>query len=155
MSDSESRPNTGKEWRWRRDCPRFSGIQEEYKGWRGQVEDWLEVCGDEVKYSGIEIRMSLKGKALEVTETIEREQLKTEEGPSIILGKLDEKYRKETIMENYSKMKSYCKIERDSSEKMRDYIIRYEKADSECSRAIGKHMFEGEAKRYHVLEQAS
>lgn len=147
----------GKLWemKWRRDCPRFSGAQGDYKGWRGQVEDWLVVCGEEVKYPGIEIRMSLKGKALEVTEGIDRDELKDSEGSKIILSKLDEVYLKDTLMENYSKMKNYFKIERESSEKMRDFIIRYEKAESECSRALGKSMLEGEAKGFHVLEQSN
>lgn len=154
---SSSRPSRAAdvEWRWRRECPRFSGIQAEYKGWKGQVEDWLEICGEEVKFPGIEIRMSLRGKALEVTEGIEREELKKKDGYKLILGKLDEVYKKDTLMENYSKMKYYFKIERESSEIMRDFIFRYEKAESECARAIGKSMLEGEAKGFHILEQAN
>ena len=143
------------EWRWRRECPRFSGVQAEYKAWRGQVEDWLTVCEELVKYPGIEIRLSLRGRALEVTEGMEREELKKKEGPKMILGKLDEVYLKDTLMENYGKMKRYLKIERESGEKMRDFIIRYEKDESECKRALGKCMFEGEAKGLHLLEQAN
>ena len=147
--------NAGPEWKWRRECPKFNGIYSEYKGWRGQVEDWLEVCG-EVKYPGIEIRMSLKGKALEVTEDIEREKLKREDGPQVILKKkLDEVFQKDTLMENYSKMKNYFRIEREASEKMRDFVVRYEKVESECRKAVGKSMFEGEAKGFHVLERAN
>ena len=151
MSDTEEVV----EWRWRRECPRFSGAQAEYKGWRGQVEDWLVVCGENVKYPGIEIRMSLKGRALEVTEGIDREKLKANSGEREILKKLDEAYLKDTLMDNYSKMKSYFKIERESGETMRDFIIRYEKVELECSKAIGRSMFQGEAKGFHVLEQAN
>ena len=99
--------------------------------------------------------MSLKGKALEVTEDIEREKLKGEDGPQVILKKLDEVFQKDTLMENYSKMKNYFRIEREASEKMRDFVVRYEKAESECRKAIGKSMFEGESKGFHVLEQAN
>ena len=60
------------EWRWRKECPRFTGVQAEYKTWKGQVEDWLDVYGDSAKYPGIEIRMSLKGRAYELTEGIRR-----------------------------------------------------------------------------------
>ena len=49
--------------------------------------------------------MSLKGKALEVTEDTEREKLKEEDGPQVIIEKLDEVFQKDTLMENYSKMK--------------------------------------------------
>ena len=155
MTDSETNGGLGLEWKWRRECPRFSGIQAEYKGWKGQVEDWMVVCGDDIKYPGIEIRMSLKGRALEVTEGIDREELKKNEGHKIILKKLDEAYKKDTLMDNYGKMKSYFKIERESGETMREFIIRYEKIELECSRAIGKSMFEGEAKGFHLLEQAN
>ena len=148
MSDS-------KEFKWRRECPIFSGVQAEYKGWKSQVEDWLEICGEEVKFPGIEIRMSLKGKALEVTEGIAREELKKTGGERVILERLEGVYCKDTLMENYSKMKYYFKIERESSELMRDFIIRYEKAESDCCKALGKSMFEGEAKGFHVLEQAN
>ena len=151
MSDTEETI----EWRWRRECPRFNGAQADYKGWKGQVEDWLVVCGESTKYPGIEIRMSLKGKALQITEGMDREELKKAGGEREILKKLDEAYLKDTLMDNYSKMKSYFKIERESGETMRDFIIRYEKAELECSKAIGKNMFEGEAKGFHVLEQAN
>ena len=143
------------EWKWRRECPKFNGGQAEYKSWKGQVEDWLAVCGDDVKYPGIEIRLSLKGRALEVTEGIDRDELKKEGGEKEILKKLDEAYLKDTLMDNYSKMKAYFKIERESSETMRDFIIRYEKVELECRKAIGQNMFEGEAKGFHVLEQAN
>ena len=143
------------EWSWRKECPKFCGKQSEYKSWKGLVEDWLVVCGDIIQYPGLEIRLSLKGKALEVTEEIERAVLKGEDGAKKILNKLDSVYLKDTLMDNYGKMKKYFKIERDSSEKMRDFIIRYETAASECSKAIGKQLFEGEAKGFHVMEQAN
>ena len=63
--------------------------------------------------------------------------------------------QKDALMENYSKMKNYFRIERETSEKMRDFVVRYEKAESECRKAIEKSMFEGEAKGFHVLEQAN
>lgn len=154
MPTSDSEAQVGLEWKWRRECPRFSGVQAEYKGWKGQVEDWLIVCGDDVQYPGIEIRMSLKGRALEVTEGIDRMELKKADGHKIILKKLDEAFKKDTLMDNYGKMKKYFKIERESGETMREFIIRYEKEELECRRAIGKSMFEGEAKGFHVLEQA-
>lgn len=140
---------------WRRECPRFSGVSTEYKNWKGQVEDWMVICEERVKYPGIEIRMGLKGKALAVAEEIDREVLKGATGPKIILEKLDKVYLKDTLMDNYEKMKKYFKIGRESDEKMRDYIIRYEKAESECRGAMGKPMLEGEAKGFHVLEQAN
>ena len=154
VSESKSGKTMG-EWNWRRNCPKFSGKQSDYKGWKGQVEDWLVVCGEDVKYPGIEIRLSLEGKALEVTEGIDRELLKKKDGEKVIIDKLDKVYLKDTLMENYGKMKHYFKIERGSGEKMSDFIVRYETAASECSKAMGKSLLEGEAKGFHVLEQAN
>ena len=119
------------------------------------MEDWLVVCGEDVKYPGIEIRLSLQGKALEVTEGIDRIALKSKGGEKVILDKLDSVYLKDTLMENYGKMKHYFKIERGSDERMSDFIVRYETAASECSKAMGKSLLEGEAKGFHVLEQAN
>ena len=153
--DEDSKVMVKGEWVWRKNCPIFGGKQSEYKGWKGQVEDWLVVCGEDVKYPGIEIRLSLQGKALEVTEGIDRIALKSKGGEKVILDKLDSVYLKDTLMENYGKMKNYFKIERGSGERMSDFIVRYEKAASECSKAMGKNMLEGEAKGFHVLEQAN
>ena len=143
------------EWKWRRECPKFGGAKAEYKGWRGQVEDWLLVCGEEVKYPGVEIRLSLRGRALEIAEGINREEIKKEGGERIILKKLDEAYRKDTIADNYEKLRTYIKIERESGETLRDYIIRYEKEELECSKALGNSVLGGEVKGFHVLEQAN
>ena len=92
---------------WRRACPRFSGDKSEYKRWKGQIEDWLDVCGEEVKFPGLEIRMSLTGKALDVTEGLERAELKKETGKKLILDKLDGVFLKDELTENYAKMKGY------------------------------------------------
>ncbi len=62
--------------------------------------------------------MSLRGKPLGVTEEVNREKLKEKGGEKKILEKLDKVYTKDTLMENYGKIK-YFKIERESGEKMR------------------------------------
>ena len=58
-------------------------------------------------------------------------------------------------MDNYEKMSNYFKIKRENGEKMKDYLVRYEKLAGECERAMGKKMFEGEFRAFHVLEQAN
>lgn len=144
------------EWKMKRECPVFSGKQEEFKSWRGRVEDWLIVCKKEVEFPGLEIRMNLGGRAWEVTEDLDRDKLKGSGGEKFILDTLDKIYKKDTLMENYEKMKKYFKIKRESGEEMKDYIFRYEKYARECSKMTsGREMFEGEAKAFHVLEQAT
>ena len=145
----------GLEWKWRMECPKFSGEQEDYKRWKGQVEDWLKVCGDNIKFPGLQIRLSLKGRALDIAEGIDREELMEEGGEKIVLKKLDGAYQKDALIDYYSKMKRYFRIERESGEKMRDFIIRYEKLEWECNKAMGKNMFGEEAKGFHVLETAN
>ena len=144
------------DWKMRRDCPFFSGKQEEFKSWRGRVEDWLIVCKKEVEFPGLEMRMNLGGRAWEVTEDLDRDKLKGSGGEKFILEALDKIYKKDNLMENYEKMKKYFKVKRESGEDMKNYIIRYEKCARECSRMTsGIEMFEGEAKAFHVLEQAN
>ena len=143
------------EFKYRRECPKFTGEDDDYKDWKEQVLDWLEVSGDNVKCPGIEIRMSLNGKAKQLAKGIERAKLKNSGGEKIILKKLDEAYLKDTLTDNFTKMNNYFQIKRKNGESMRDYIIRYEREELECSKAIGKSMLEGEAKGYHVLAQAN
>ena len=38
---------------------------------------------------------------------------------------------------------------------MSDFLVRYEKLETECKKALGRSMLEGEAKGFHVLEQAN
>ena len=142
-------------WMLKRGCPIFSGRPEEYKSWRSKVDDWLKVAGKQFEYPGIEIRLSLKGKAEEITENIDREKLCETNGEKMILKILDESYLKDRLTDKYHKMKSYFKIKRETGEKMRDYLARYEKMEMDCKKAMGKNLFDEEAKGLHVLEQAN
>ena len=54
-----------------------------------QVEDWLVLEEGNLKYSGIEIRLCLKGRALRLSESIKREDLKKKGGEREILKVLD------------------------------------------------------------------
>ena len=55
MGDKEKIVMTG-----RRERPRFSGEEKNYKAWKNQVLDWLLVVGEGVKYPTIEIRLSVR-----------------------------------------------------------------------------------------------
>ena len=72
-----------------RRCQTFNGEKEEYDNWRMQVEDWLVLEEGNLKYSGIEIRLCLKGRALRLSESIKREDLKKKGGEREILKVLD------------------------------------------------------------------
>ena len=147
------------EYEWRRECPKFSGEDKEYKGWKSKVEDWLDMMAlgkkeGENKLLGIQIRLSLEGKASEVTECIDREEIRKEDGHKIILKKLDEIYLQDNITENYRLLKKLVNIERKPEESMRDYLIRYDKNDGELNRIKGRIMFDDEIKSVHMLERA-
>lgn len=47
-------------------CPVFTGVEEDYKMWKQQINDWLVVEEDNIKYPGIEIRLALKGKSYQI-----------------------------------------------------------------------------------------
>ena len=53
---------------------------------------------------------------------------------TVMLEKLDEVFQKDTLMENYRKMKDPFRIERETSEKNERFCswALYEKAESEC-----------------------
>ena len=157
MSNENTTREAEREWRWRRECPRFEGgAQSDYREWKGLVEDWIDACGREFAYPGLEVRMSLRGKALRIVEEIDRDSLKKNDGPKLILEHLDKVYLKDSLVDNFDKMNQYFVITRESGEKMRDYIVRYEKAASECSRAMGgKRLFEGEGKGFHLIVSAN
>lgn len=143
-------------------CPGFSGKKEEYEDWRVRVDDWVVFSQLGVKDGekdlkaitmAVEIRMALKGKALEATKHIERSKLQKVGGERIILERLDQVYRKDKVTEVYSKVRSLLKIERGSEEPMEDYLNRYDRLAGDCEKE-GIDMLKGEMKGCHVLEQA-
>ena len=137
-------------------CPAFNGKSGEYEEWRVKVEDWMLITEDVMKYPGIAIRMGLQGKAMDVAMGMERSVLRTKEGAEKLIEKLDSIYRKDNVLETYSKVRSYLKVERNSKEKIADYLHRYDKLADECKRATGgEGMLDGEVKGCHLLEQAN
>jgi hypothetical protein len=136
-------------------CPSFSGKKEEYEDWRIKVEDWLLLSEGEVKYPGVEIRLGLEGKALEVGKEMERDVLKGPDGANELMEKLDKRYRKDKMMENYIKVRNYLKVERKEKEKIEDYLQKYERLAEECKKAATGSMLTGEIKGCHLLEQAN
>ena len=100
------------------------------------------------------IRQGLEGKALEATWEIDREVMKGSKGGVRVLEVLDRVFRKEKVWETYEKVRKYLKVERQSGEKVTDFIQRYEKISSECKRA-GLTILAGETQGCHLLEQAN
>ena len=147
------------EFEWKKECPAFNGEDAKYKSWKNRVEDWLSMVSlgskpGTNKQLGLQIRLSLEGKARELTECLDRKELEKENGHKIILKRLDEIYLKDNISEKYLSVKKFLKIERKPEESMRDYLTRYEKYEGELNRINGENMFGGDIKAVHVLEQA-
>ena len=63
-------------------CPKFEGGREEY-------EDWMDTDGKHLEFPCLTIRQSLKGRALEVARSLERETLKPKKGFLEIMKLLD------------------------------------------------------------------
>ena len=57
-----------------------------------KVEDWLVLEEDNLKHPQLEIRLCLKGRALQLSESIKREDLKKKRGEREILKVLDKAY---------------------------------------------------------------
>ena len=135
-------------------CPIFNGKKDEYEDWRVKIEDWLLLSEGEVKYPGVEIRVGLQGSALEVAKEMERDDLKGRDGAEILMEKLDKRFRRDKMMENYIKVRNYLKVERGDKEKIEDYLQKYERLAEECKKAAGS-MLTGEIKGCHLLEQGN
>lgn len=134
-------------------CPNFSGRKEEYEEWRQRVEDWLIVFG-KGEYLGIEVRLGLRGRALEVSKEMGHEELKGKAGARALLDRLDRVYRKDKVNELYGKVRRYLKIERGRGESISDYLIRYERAAEESKRTGGSVLPEI-VKGCHLMEQGN
>ena len=132
-------------------CPVFSGKHEDFDTWKLQVEDWADLTGSTVP--GIEIRFSLRGKALEVTKDISREELKSGNGKNIIMEALSKVFGRDKLMDKYFKVKSYLNLKRREEESIYDFIHRYEMTTNECNKVTGNDT--GEIKAFHILECAN
>lgn len=141
-------------------CPKFSGERKEYKAWRNQVDDWIEIIKldnkeIELKKLGINLRLSLVGgKAYHVVQGIDRAKLTEPGGYKLILQKLDDTYKDNAAMESYNLLKRYLKIERGSEESVTDYLIRYERVEEELRDMMGDSMLKSDMRAVHVMEQA-
>ena len=76
-------------------CPIFDGKKEEYKEWRGKVEDWLWIWREQnwEGYPGLKLRSALKGEPWTLVAGLPRGQVAGEKGVEEKLNILDQKYR--------------------------------------------------------------
>lgn len=135
------------------ECPRFSGLTEEFRTWRVRIEDWLDLADVPEERQGMEIRMALAGKAFDLTMNIEREKLKGKDGAKTILEILDKKYKGDEVVDKYNKVERYLDIQRKEEENVRDFINRYEEAAHGCFKATGA-ILQGEMKGIHLLKKS-
>ena len=135
-------------------CPAFNGDKDKYEDWSVKVKHWAWLTRKTVEAQGLVILMGLEGKAFDAVKDLEDEVLRGASGADAVMKKLDEVYKKELVWSNYDKVVSYLKIERMKSEKIRDYLLRYEKLANDCKR-VGGTLLDGEPKGIHLLEQAN
>jgi hypothetical protein len=135
------------------ECPLFSGEVEEYDNWKNRTIDWLEIYEEEIRFPAIEMRISLKGKAYEAVKNIDREELKKKNGTKMLLKRLDELYKKDSKMEKLNKAAAFFRIEKKESERMKEYIMRYERTSLECE-AVGGGKMSDEMKASHLITGA-
>ena len=136
-----------------RRCPIFNGEESEYENWKMQVEDWLELEEEELKYPGLELRLALKGRALRLSENIMREDLKKKGGERKLLEILDKAYRKDKRINKILKIEEYYKIQRKDRESIKEYVERYEHVARKCKMEGGGELSE-EMRGWHLVVQA-
>ena len=110
--------------------PTFSGEDDDYKNWRMQVEE------EYLKYPGIEIRMCLKGRALYLSESIKRDDLKRG-GEREILKVLDKACMKDKTVNRIMNIEKYYKIQRKAGETVKEYVEMYEHVVWKCKEEGG------------------
>ena len=119
-------------------CPRFEGNVEGYQEWRELLIDWMEIEGKKLEYPCLVIRLSLKGRALEVAMRIERDTLMKKEGFKVLLDRLDLFFKKDRNTEKLEKATRYFTAERRKDERVIDFLRRQEELRSEWRRVEGE-----------------
>lgn len=134
-------------------CPLFGGEIEQYKDWRERVEDWRQIHAEDIKFPGLEIRAALTGGAYDTVRTLDRDELKESEGYKLILGTLDEIYMKDSKMEKLTRAVTFFHIGKLDHERMKDYIVRFERLSKECEE-IGGGVMNDEMMASHLINGA-
>ena len=142
----------GLAWREKVKCPRFQGETEDYVKWKRRVSDWRRLCGEN-ENTGIEVRMALEGRAMDIAYEMEDEMIVGFQGIQNLIKKLDEVYLQDEVNEMYEKLLKYIKVERERNEEIGEYMVRYERLAEACKRATGEGLKE-KLKGCHVLEGA-
>ena len=117
------------DWRVSERCPMFSGKESDYKNWRVLLSNWMKL-GREKKYTSLEMRRVMQGKALDLVVWLDQEKLMKMEGTEMLLREL-EKGHKVSRIHKLGKLKEFYNIKREPKENMADYIRRYERMSRE------------------------
>ena len=118
-------------------CPVFSGNGAEYENRRVIVSDWMMIEGKKREYPALEMRSTMRGKALDVVVGLEQQKLLERTGVEMLLRKFEKYYQKESRVYKFSKLKEFYNIRREPEEKRQEYIRRYERVARELKKAGG------------------
>ena len=94
-------------------CPVLSGNGAEYENRRVIVSDWMMIEGKKREYPALEMRSTMRGKALDVVVGLEQQKLLERTGVEILLRKFEKYYQKESRVYKLSKLKEFYNIRRE------------------------------------------
>ena len=106
-----------------------------------------------LKYPGIEIRLCLKGRALRLSESIKKEDLRKRGGEREILTVSHKAYMKDKRVNRIMNIEKYYKIQRKAGETVKEYVERYEHVAWKCGKEGGGELPE-EMRGWHTVSQA-
>ena len=110
-------------------APPKLNIGDSYKTWKSEVLMWQIVCGIDKKEQAIVIRLESFVKnplAKRCVETLTIEELYAEGGVPLLLGKLDETFKKDKCDEDYANYLAFTEFKRGESQDMIGYISEFE-----------------------------
>ena len=97
-----------------------------YEAWRKDVSRWCIISKLEPRVKAYNIHISLTGRAKTTSNLIPDEDLMSEDGVKILLGKLDDIYIKNKHFRKFDLFSDIYKLRKDKKTSMHDYICDFQ-----------------------------
>lgn len=105
-----------------------------YESWKNEVEIWRLVTDLDKKKQVLAVALSLMGRARDCALEIAAGDLKSNDGMTTLLTKLDSVFLKEEKDCQYEAYTEFDQIKRENGVSMVDYIVEFERRNSRISK---------------------
>lgn len=105
--------------------PKF---HKDYSVWRQEIDLWSRITGRAKAKQGVELCLTLEGKAKEIGLVIDVNELSADGGLKILLDKLDSLFLKESKEKTYEYYKAFDTVNRSNTTAMSTYIVDFDSA---------------------------